>query len=234
MTYIENLLYLRKKVLNYPTESTKWLLGKIRNNDNKFMKNTPSNIKVGGFYFMTYDLRAINKSSKLEQLVPFLLVDYNPSVDKRVLWIMNLNFIPLNIKEAFFTKLLQKFNNVLDNNTKKKYVTEELPLPNINYDNMWDELIKFGIDYSLREVRIELIKDLYSVSTDNLHFLTTLNTQALTGVDEKKLAEIWIAKLKNESLEERIDEKKVKADYESIIKELQETFKFLDEKLKGL
>lgn len=234
MDYIENILYLRKKIPNYPTESTKWLFKTIRSNDKKFIKTIPSDFKVGSFYFMTYDLKAINKSTKLEQLVPFLLVDYNPAIDNKVLWIMNFNFIPLNIKEAFFTKFLPKFQKTLDNNYSKKTVLDESTLPTINYENMWNELITMGIDYSLREIRVELIKDLYSVSTDNLHLLTTQNTQALTGVDEKKLNDIWVSKLKNESLEERIDEKKVKADYEKIIQELQETFKFLDKKLKEL
>ena len=200
MNYTENILYLRKKVPNYPTESTKWLLSKVRSGDKKFVKISPNNFKVGSFYFMTYDLKSINKSSKLEQLVPFLLVDYNPAIDSKVLWIMNLNFIPLNIKEAFFTKFLQKFNNTLESNSKKKTVIDENSLPTINYDNMWNELIKYGIDYSIREIRIELLQGLYSVSTDDLHLLTTQNTQSLTGVDEKKLNDIWITKLKNESL----------------------------------
>ena len=30
MTYLEKILILRKKVLNYSTESTKWLLSKIK------------------------------------------------------------------------------------------------------------------------------------------------------------------------------------------------------------
>ena len=63
MTYTDNILYLRKKVSNYPSQSTKWLLNKIRNNDNKFIKITPSNLTIGKFYFMSYDLKSINKSS---------------------------------------------------------------------------------------------------------------------------------------------------------------------------
>jgi hypothetical protein len=234
MNYIDNILQLRKKVPNYPTQSTKWLSNKIKDRDSKFTKVSINDFKIGNFYFMSYDLKGINKSSRLEQLVPMLLVDYNPVIDSKVLWVMNLNFIPLNIKEAFFTKFLTNFDKTLENNSTKKSVSEESSLIGINYDTMWNETIKFGIDYSLREIRVELISDLYLVSTDYLHFLTTQNTQALTGVDEKKLNEIWTTKLKTESLEDRIDEKNVKADYEKILKELQETFKFLDKKLKEI
>ncbi len=234
MNYIDNILQLRKKVPNYPTQSTKWLSNKVKDRDSKFTKVSINDFKIGNFYFMSYDLKGINKSSRLEQLVPMLLVDYNPVIDSKVLWIMNLNFIPLNIKEAFFTKFLTNFDKTLENNSTKKSVSEESSLIGINYDTMWNETIKFGIDYSLREIRVELISDLYLVSTDYLHFLTTQNTQALTGVDEKKLNEIWTTKLKTESLEDRIDEKNVKSDYEKILKELQETFKFLDKKLKEI
>jgi hypothetical protein len=234
MDYVDNILYLRKKFSNYPTISTKWLLTKIRDTNNKFIKVPPKDFTIGKFYFMTYDLKSINKSSKLEQLVPMLLVDYNPLIDSKVLWIMNFNFIPLNIKEAFFIKFIQKFNKILENNSLKKTVLDESPLPNINYETLWNELIKLGIDYSLREIRVELIQDLYNITTDDLHLLTTQNTQALTGVDEKKLNEIWISKLKNDTLENRLENKNNKRDYEKIVKELQETFKYLDQLLKEL
>jgi hypothetical protein len=234
MIYTDKILFLRKRVANYPTESTKWLFHEIKNPDKKFTRLTPDKMRVGSFYFMKYDLNSINKSSRLEQLVPFLFVDHNEVIDKKVLWIMNLNFIPLNIKEGFFSKFLDNFDNTLKENSLKKTVLDEKPLPTINYENMWNETIKFGIDYSIREIRVELIQDLYAVSTDDLYLLTTQNTQVLTGVDEKKLTDIWITKLKNETLGERIDEKNVKADYEKIINELKETFKFLDKRLKGL
>jgi hypothetical protein len=234
MTYLEKILTLRKKVLNYSTESTKWLLSKIKKGDNKFVQITPTDFKVGGFYFMYYDIQGINKSSKLEQYVPFLIVDYNPNIDKKVLWIMNFNFIPLNIKEAFFVKFFNKFTKTLEDNENSKTVNEENTLPTINYENMWNETISYGIDYSIREIRLELINGLYRISTDNIHLLTTTNTKILTGVDEKKLTEIWITKLKNESLGERLDEKKIRGDYAKIVNELQKTFKFLDQKLKDL
>lgn len=234
MLYLDKLIYLRKKVPNYTNESTKWLFNKIRNTDNKFIKTNLADLNIGGFYFMVYDKSGINKSSKMEQFVPFMIVDYNPNIDKRVLWILNLNFIPLNIKEAFFTNFLKRYDNVLENNSKQKTINSEIPLSNINYENMFDETLQYGIDYSIREIRLELVNELYQVSTDNLHLLTTLNTQLITGVDEKKLSEIWITKLRNENLEARLDDKKIKSDYDSIIKQLQETFKFLDKKLKEL
>lgn len=234
MTYTEKILYLRKKVLQYPNESTKWLIKKILSPDKKFIKTTPSNFKIGSFYFMNYDSKSINRSSKMEQIVPFMLVDHNDLIDKKVFWIMNFNFVSLSIKEAFFTKFFTKFNNTLEKNSTKKSVVDESSLPTINYENMWNELIKLGIDFSLREIRVELIEKLYQISTDDLHLLTTQNTQMLTGVDEKKLNDIWLAKLKNDSLENRIVDKNIKSDYTKIIKELQETFKFLDEEIKKI
>ncbi len=230
MTFIEKLLYLKKKVPYYTTASYKWLLSKLKSPDNKFQRTPLSDLKVGSFYFIKYDLSAINKSSKMEQTVPMLLVDYKPMIDNRVLYIMNLNFVPLNLKEAFFTKFLDSnYSTILQNNEKKKTVREESPLPNMDYEFMWSQLLKLGIEYSLREIRTELIKDIFKISTDDLHLLTTINTQMLTGLDEKKLIDIWIAKLKKESLETRVDEMLKKADYEEILNDLKKTFKDLND-----
>lgn len=235
MKFSEKILYLKKKVPSYPNQSIKWLFSKIQNTDKKFSKVVPSDLKIGGFYFMYYDMKAINKSTKIEQLVPFLLVDYKPDIDKKVIWIMNFNFISLSIKEAFFSQFIDKnYQKTFDLNSEIKSVNSENPLPNINYLNMWNQLIKYGINYSLREVRVDLIQDLYRISTDNLHYLITLNTQTLTGVDEKKLNEIWITKLKTDTLEDRVDELKLKSSYDEIIKELKEAFKYLDEAFKKL
>lgn len=235
MNYTDKLLLLRKTVPDYPSESFKWLTINVSKPSPKFQRNTITDMKVGKFYFIRYDQSSINKSSKMEQLVPMLFVDYKPDIDDKVFFILNLNFLPLNIKEAFFVNVLKNFESVLERNSSEKIkeVRQEQAL-NIGYEYIWKELLSYGIEYSLREIRVELIQDIYNVSTNDLQFLTTINTQKLTGLDEKKLNEIWIAKLKKESLETRISDMKIKSDYESIVKILQETFKYLDQRLKKL
>lgn len=235
MKYTDQISDYRKNIPNYTVNSINWLKTSLNKPNNKFMGIDPGKMKIGSFYFMRYDLQKINKSTKMEQFVPFMLVDYKPSIDKKVFWILNLNFFPTNIKLAFFSSFLDKFTNILEDNEKKKDVLQESPIPNINYKNMWNELIKFGFEYSVREIRIELINQLFVVSTDNLKYLTTMNTQLLTGVDDGKLNQIWITKLKNEPFQDRVEElRTIKNNYYAILEELDSKFKNLNKELDGL
>jgi hypothetical protein len=233
--YTEEILNLRKKVPQYPNKSTKWLFNKIRDNDKKVVKVGLDNLRIGQFYFMRYDLKGLNKSSKLEQFVPMMVVDYKPAIDKKVVWVLNLNFIPINLKESFFSSFLDTQQGTLDKNYEAKDWNTEKPLSNINYENVWKQLLAYGFEYTIREIRLDLINDIHAVSTDYLHFLTTQNTQALTGVDEAKLNEIWITKLKKESLGERMkDLTQIKSNYENILNELADKFKVLNKRIKGI
>lgn len=233
MTYTEKINYLKNKIPNYTIESSKWLMVMVKNNDNNFKRVMVDNINIGSFYFMKYDYNGINKSSKMEQNVPMMVVDYKPNIDKKVLYILNMNFLPLNIKQAFFSNLTNKYSDIFDYNENVKDLNSEKSL-NTNYKSMWDELILYAFEYCIREIRMELINDLYHISTKNLHFLTSVNTQYLTGVDEAKLNEIWITKLKNESYENRLEElSTIKSNYYKILEELQEKFKNLNIFLKS-
>lgn len=232
MTYTEKIYYFKSKVKNYTKESTKWLFDKIRNPDNKFKPCTLSDLHVGGFYYMIYDFKGVNKSSKMEQNVPFMVVDYNPNIDKKVLYILNMNFITLIVKEAMFSKLTEIYSSTMESNTKSKNVDNEYPFSNINYETMFKFLLSYGYDYAIREIRLDLVNKLFMCSTDNLAFLTTINTQITTGVDEAKLNDIWISKMKTEKLENRMEDlTKIKSNYENIIKELAEKFKNLNKEL---
>jgi len=230
--FSDKIYYLKSKIGSYSNKSTEWLFKNINKPTNKFMRISPDQLTIGKFYFARYDLRKINKSSKMEQFIPFLMVDYKPSIDSKVVFVLNLNFLPLNTKEVFFSNFLDKYTNIFEENFLKKTSLLELPLSNITYKNIYSQLLKYGFEYSIRELRVELFDEIYSVSTDNLDKLISVNTQILTGVDELKLQEIWITKLKNESYNDRIqDILEIKNNYEKIVNELVEKFKFLNKKL---
>ena len=234
MTYLEKINFLKNKVPNYTIESSKWLINKTKNNDINFKRKNITDINIGKFYFMKYDYNNINKSTKMEQNVPLLVVDYKPNIDNKVIYILNMNFLPQNIKEAFFSKLTYKYSEIFDYNENVENLEQEKKLP-LNYKLLWDELIQFAFEYCIREIRIELINDLFEISTKHLHFLTSINTQYLTGVDEAKLNEIWITKLKNESYNNRLEElMTIKTNYYKILEELQEKFKNLNNRLKNI
>ena len=232
MNILENLNDLKKKGNIYKREATKWLLESMQTPSKTFVKVNPNYLRIGAFYFIKYDLKKINKSSKMEQFVPMLLVDYKPLVDSRVFYAINFNFLTTVKKEAFFLKFMERYEKLLEENEKKSNWLSETPLYNISYSRVFSDLLRYGFDYSIREFRVELIEEVYGISTNHLPELISLDTQIITGVDEAKLNDIWIAKLKNEGLQDRMDELyNIKNNYEELIKELKEKFRFLDKKL---
>jgi hypothetical protein len=211
--FTRSLKVYKKKYVDYFNHSMKYISAMIRDNKNA---TVPGSMKKGEFYFIIYDSKKINKSSKMEQNVPMLLIDYKENIDSRVLYILNMNFIPLNIKEAIFANL---FNNYDPGS--------------VDYASIYTFLLRYGAEYAIREIRVELLEKIYHIDLNESIYLITANTKALTGVDEKKLSDIWVAKLKSDSLDSRLGELKDKADYEKIIEELKQTFKELDKYLNS-
>lgn len=231
--FTDKIHFLKTKVYNYPNDNVNWLLNSMAKPHAKFMKLSPEHLNIGSFFFVKYDMQGINKSSKMEQFIPMMVVDYKEKIDSKVVWILNLNFLTLKTKELFFTNFLDRYDTIFEQNSVKDKWLNESSLTNISYKNMFAELLRYGVEYSIREIRIDLLNEIYGVSTDDAHKLITLNTQALTGVDEAKLEEIWVAKLKNESLESRVEDiLTIKNNYEKIVEDLAEKFKHLNERLK--
>lgn len=231
--FTENIHFMKSKIFNYPNENVKWLMSSMSDPSAKFMKLSPEYLKIGSFFFLKYDMQSINKSSKMEQFIPMMVVDYKEKIDSKVVWILNMNFLTLKSKELFFIGFLDRYENIFMNNNEKTKWLEEQSLPGISYKYMYSELLKYGVEYSIREIRIDLINEIYGVSTDDVHKLVTMNTQAITGVDEAKLEEIWITKLKKERLEDRVvDIMTIKNNYDKIVEELAEKFKHLNKKIK--
>ena len=230
--FTEQIHYLKTKVFNYPKESVNWLVNSMAKPTAKFMKLSPAYLKVGSFFFSKYDMQGVNKSSKMEQFVPMMVVDYKPQIDSKVIWVINLNFLTMKTKEIFFSSFMDRNNATMERNKEKEKYLEESPIPNVSYKSIYSDLLQYGFEYSIREMRLELFNEIYGVSTDDVHKLITINTQAITGVDEGKLNDIWIAKLKSESFENRVEEiLAVKNNYDKIVEELSVKFKELNKKL---
>lgn len=212
--------------------STKWLLERLKNNDDTFKPILPKKMYVGKFYYMLYDLNG--KSSKMEQFSPILLVDYRKVMGKIILYGISLNFIPLNVRLLFFDNFLDSFQNIFDPiDSDSKKGGKEKPLP-INFKIAFDSLDKIGFQYIIREFDVDKINKVYEVNMQSLPRFLTVNTTVLTGVDEMKLAEIWYSKLKNreESLQKRISE--LITDYEEISKVFKQEFKSYEKEFKNI
>lgn len=235
LTFSTKLFEYKKANKNYKAAATQWLSKSMQTPNSKFPSLTPEYLRLGAFYFMRYDLTKVNKTSRMEQYSPIMVVDYKPLIDSKVIYALNLNFLTTQKKEAFFSSFLDTNSGILAKNEQAKDWVGEMPLPGVNYSSMHGKLLAYGFDYAIREYRLELFNKLYGVSTDDLEKLILLNTQSITGVDEAKINDIWIAKLKKESLQMRHEEMvAIKSNYEMILKELAEKFKDLNKWMQGM
>lgn len=176
-------------------------------------------MRMGMFVFMLYDLAG--KSSRMEQYSPLLLVERRQVKTKHYVWGVSLNFIPQNIRIVFFDQLLERYSNVVKNNIAKDAVGKEKPLANLSFDGVYTILQSIGYEYALRQFEIPLINKMYEVSSGFLDRFLTFDTSRFTGVDEGKLMEIWVSKLKEQEERHRKMMMMLYNDYEKMADVLQ-------------
>lgn len=155
-----------------------------------------ADVRMGMFAFMLYDLAG--KSSAMEQYSPVLLVDWLQVKTQRYVWGLSLNFIPSNVRVVFFDQLLERQANLVASNAARSSVSKERPLQGITFDVMYKVLQSIGYEYALRKFDYSLITKMYEVSFGFLDRFLTFDTTRFTGVDEGKLMQIWLTKLKDQ------------------------------------
>ena len=108
------------------------LMDKWSKSDDMYKAINVTDIKVGGFYFLQY-----KDPSNWMKYSPLFVVDYKKFDNKIIIFGVNLNFIPLQIRSAIF-----------DPYFKDEFFEDDTFLK-VTYDGMYKELIKWGFEYAL-------------------------------------------------------------------------------------
>lgn len=218
---------------NFPENSSRWLIEKLQRPNEGVQQIGLNDMTVGKFYFLMYDLSG--KSSKLEQYSPILFVDFKHVFNTKILFGLSINFIPARLRILFFDKLLDSYPKALQpTDSKDKKGQPEQPLKGINFENVYNMLSKVGYEYAIREFDIRLVNKVYEVSMINLPRFLSINTQAFTNVDDAKLAQIWLAKLKTREERHQKLLLDIASGYDKVEKSLNEEFESFKEKMKNL
>jgi hypothetical protein len=149
-----------------------------------YSKSTPDilNVKVqdifpGGFYFFHYQ-----DSSNWMKWAPVFVADYKKFSNKIIIFALNFNMIPLEVRVLIFDKYITETDFEKNNFLKVDYV------------GLYNELRSLGFEYTLMEfdaIRLEIV---HRISLDLLpRFLYHQHPQNV--YDPKKLNEIWCAKI---------------------------------------
>jgi hypothetical protein len=226
---LEKFVTLTKTFTNWRDASNDWFRRNIAKPNNEFQQVTPSYLQVGSFYFMKYDLGGINKSTRIEQYAIVFVVEHKPLIDKKVFWAINFNFLPSDIRRNFFLNLIDKrHDQIIDQNDKAVDWVAERSIPNVSYRQILSELARFGVVYtkSIRTFRMDLINEIYGISTKNLEKLISLDVRPISGMDDLGISKVLSGKIQNEGIE--VIAQEVTQDYAAILEDLKERFKNIE------
>lgn len=135
-------------------------------------------IYPGKFYFLHY----LDESNWM-RYSPIFLADYKVYSNKTILFGVNMNFIPLEIRVMLFDRF------ITDKDIEKDNFLE------VDLQGIYDELRKLGFEYALVEYDMKRVKLTHQVSLTLLpRFLYHQHPE--TKYNPNKLMEIWEAKIK--------------------------------------
>jgi len=136
-----------------------------------------TNIIPGGFYFLHYQ-----NDSNWMKYSPVFVADYKKFSNKIIIFAVNLNFIPLEVRVLLFDKFILEKDFERNNFLK------------VDYKGMYDELRKLGFEYALMEYDSKNILLSHRIKMDLLpRFL--YHQHPINKYDPDKLFQIWEAKI---------------------------------------
>jgi len=131
----------------------------------------------GGFYFLHYQ-----NDSNWMKYSPVFVADYKKFSNKIIIFAVNLNFIPLEVRVLLFDKFILEKDFERNNFLK------------VDYKGMYDELRKLGFEYALMEYDSKNILLSHRIKMDLLpRFL--YHQHPINKYDPDKLFQIWEAKI---------------------------------------
>ena len=136
-----------------------------------------SDMQLGGFYFIHY-----RDDSNWMKWSPIFTVDFKKFSNLNILFGLNFNFIPLEVRVSIFDKYI----------SEKDF--EKNKLLNVNYQGVYKELIKYGFEYSIVEYNLNQINYVHKIGMEMVpRFLYSQHPKNI--YDPKKLYQIWKSKI---------------------------------------
>lgn len=182
-------------------------LNKFKNPDDKCNIVPISDIFIGGVYFILY-----LDDSNWMKYSPVFVVEYKM---RKMIFGVNFNFLPLEIREAFFDKILIN-------------LTDNQQMLNISLELVYKQLIRFGFEYSIVEYDISRIKAVYHIDISMLsNFIYSGHPK--NKYDPNKLYSIWEKKLSTKEARHKEMTQTVLSDFYEVKKDLLDEMSVLKE-----
>lgn len=161
---------------NYKNNSL-YFYGKYSESDNLVKNINPGSIQIGGFYFLHY-----LDDSNWMKYSPIFTVDFKKFGNIIMIFGINFNFLPIEIRIAIFDKF------ILEEDFDGDKLLE------VDFEGVYQELRNFGFEYAIVEYNLAQVKLVHKINMEVVpRFL--YSGHPINIYDPKKLYEIWKAKI---------------------------------------
>jgi hypothetical protein len=196
---------------------------KDENKEKEVTEITPSPkvIQPGRFYHLEYG----NVDSNWIQFSPIFVVDYRGFSNEHMLFALNLNFIPFEIRMAIFDKYM----------VEKDFENDRALV--VSYEGVDNELKKWGFEYAIEWYNFKQIASAHRINMSVVpRFLYSSHPK--NKYDPKKLYSIRDSKLSRRDARDAEMRKLLMSDFLKTSAEIKEEFKELSDHIlrvqKGL
>ena len=189
---------------------------KYRQSDKDVRSISVNDVYPGGFYHFFY-----NDNSNWMKYSPIFMTNFKKIDNKIIIFGVNFNFIPLEVRAYLFDK----------------YITEEDfekdRLLKVDYNGMYSELIKYGFEYAIVEYNAIQIKLAHKISMETVpRFL--ISAHPLNKYDPKKLMQIFYSKLSDRDKRNSEIMKATLSDFYDVKGEISEKYVALKDHIQRL
>ena len=175
-----------------------------------------NDVLPGMFYHFHY-----LDSSNWMMYSPVFVTNYKKVSNKIIIFAVNLNFIPLEIRAYLFDKYMNNVN-----------FEKESPLK-VNYEGMYSELKRYGFEYALVEYNAKQIKMAHRIKMDLVpRFLIAAHPK--NKYDPAKLFDIWKVKLKDKDKRDKEIMQSTIDDFFNVKGEINEKYVLLKDHIKRI
>lgn len=191
-------------------DNSLFFYNKYTKSDKSVLNIPVGKMQIGGFYFIHYE-----DDSNWMKYSPIFTADFRKFSNMVVVFGVNFNFIPLELRIAIFDKFISKKDFENDN------------LLAVNYKGIYDELRRIGFEYSITEFNLNQVKLVHKISLDMVpRFLYSQHPK--NKYDPDKLMQIWNAKIGDTEKRHQELVKSLISDFYNIDKEISDKYNVLE------
>ena len=190
-------------------ENSLYFYNKYKQSDKLVKSISVGEMQLGGFYFLHYQ-----DDSNWMKYSPIFTADFRKYEKLIIIYGVNFNFIPIEIRVVIFDKFI----------TKRDFEKDSLLA--VDFEGMYKTLIEYGFEYAIVEYNMEQVKLVHKISlTDVPKFL--YSGHPINKYDPDKLYQIFKAKIKDKAARDQEMSQVLVKDFLVASDEINENYKLL-------